>query len=158
MTVIVKIHEAKTNLSKLIARVEAGEEIVIARGDTPVAKLVAAEPQKKRPQFGALKGKLPKIPGSFFFDPVSGLAEDAPAYRDDAAQETARITTDSEVCHGAPCIRGLRIRVSDVLGMLAAGMSRDEILADYPYLETGDIDAALAYGAGASAHRVIRVS
>ncbi len=65
---IVKIHDAKTNLSKLIARMEAGEEIVIARGDKPVAKLVPAELPKKRPQFGALKGKLPKLPDSFFFD------------------------------------------------------------------------------------------
>ena len=66
----VKIHQAKTTLSKLIARVEAGEEIVIARDDKPVAKLVPAEAKKKRPQFGALKGKLPHIPDSFFFDPL----------------------------------------------------------------------------------------
>jgi len=70
MTTTVKIHEAKTNLSRLIARVEAGEEIVIARDDKPVAKIVPMEPEKKRPQFGALKGKLPKIPDSFFFDPL----------------------------------------------------------------------------------------
>ena len=69
MTVI-KIHEAKTNLSKLIARVEAGEEIVIARGDQPVVKLTPLEPVHKRPRFGALKGKLPHIPDEFFFDPL----------------------------------------------------------------------------------------
>ena len=69
MTVF-KIHEAKTNLSRLIARAEAGEEIVIARADKPVVKLVLTEPLKKRPQFGALKGKLPKIPDAFFFDPL----------------------------------------------------------------------------------------
>jgi prevent-host-death family protein len=67
---IVKIHEAKTNLSKLIARVEAGEEIVIARGDKPVAKVVPLTEAKRRPQFGALKGKLPHIPDEFFFDPL----------------------------------------------------------------------------------------
>jgi prevent-host-death family protein len=66
----VKIHDAKTNLSKLIARVEAGEEIVIARDDKPVAKIVAVEPKKRRPQFGALKGQLPHIPDAFFFDPL----------------------------------------------------------------------------------------
>ncbi len=49
MTVF-KIHEAKTNLSRLIARAEAGEEIVIARADKPVVKLVLTEASKKRPQ------------------------------------------------------------------------------------------------------------
>ena len=55
-----------------------------------------------------------------------------------------RITVRPEQCHGQPCIRGMRIRVSDVLEMLAGGMSHDEILADYPYLERDDIRAALA--------------
>ncbi len=66
----VKIHEAKTNLSKLIARVEAGEEIVIARGDKPVAKVVPLELPRKRPRFGAMKGIWPDLPDSFFFDPL----------------------------------------------------------------------------------------
>ncbi|HSC19289.1 MAG TPA: type II toxin-antitoxin system prevent-host-death family antitoxin [Rhizomicrobium sp.] len=66
---VVKIHEAKTNLSRLIARVEAGEEIVIARGDKPVVKVVPISPVK-RPQLGALKGKLPHMPDAFFFDPL----------------------------------------------------------------------------------------
>ena len=46
-----------------------------------------------------------------------------------------RITVDPDVCGGRPCIRGLRIRVKDVLDLLAAGATREEILADYPYLE-----------------------
>jgi prevent-host-death family protein len=68
---IVKIHEAKTNLSKLIARVEAGEEIVIARGDKPVVRVVAvkAVPKKKRAA-GAMKGIWPDLPDAFFFDPL----------------------------------------------------------------------------------------
>jgi uncharacterized protein (DUF433 family) len=49
--------------------------------------------------------------------------------------------------HGRPCIRGLRITVADILGMLSAGQSREEILADYPYLESADIDAVLAFAA-----------
>ncbi|HLM15257.1 MAG TPA: type II toxin-antitoxin system Phd/YefM family antitoxin [Reyranella sp.] len=63
------IHAAKTNLSKLIARAEAGEEIVLARGNEPVAKIVAVS-QKAKPKrkFGALKGKI-KI-GPEFFDPL----------------------------------------------------------------------------------------
>jgi prevent-host-death family protein len=64
---VVTIHEAKTTLSKLIARAEAGEEIVIARGKDPVVRLQPVANPKRRPQFGALKGKL-NIPDSFFFD------------------------------------------------------------------------------------------
>lgn len=68
---VVTIHEAKTQLSKLIARAEAGEEIVIARGDKPVVRLAPLDAQIKkiRPKAGLLKGKL-NIPNSFFFDPL----------------------------------------------------------------------------------------
>lgn len=70
----VKIHEAKTNLSKLIARVEAGEEITIARGDKPVAKLGPIDKLEskkgKRGIAGILKGKIAPLPDSFFFDPL----------------------------------------------------------------------------------------
>ena len=62
----VGIHEAKTTLSKLVARAEAGEEIVITRGGEPVAKLVAAKPKKAR--YGFLEGKL-HVPDEFF-DPL----------------------------------------------------------------------------------------
>jgi prevent-host-death family protein len=63
----VTIHAAKTNLSRLIARVEAGEEIIIARGHTPVAKLVPLTPKPKR-VFGALRGKF--AIGPEFFEPL----------------------------------------------------------------------------------------
>ena len=66
---VVTIHEAKTTLSKLVARAEAGEEIVIARGKEPVVRLQPIANPKRRPRFGALKGKL-NIPDSFFFDPL----------------------------------------------------------------------------------------
>ncbi len=65
--------------------------------------------------------------------------------------ETYRITVD-------PCLRGLRIRVRDVLDLLAAGADRAEILADYPLLEEGDITAALEYAARQSDHPVLRVA
>ncbi len=70
MTEIVTIHKAKTELSKLLARVEAGEEIVIARGNKPIAKLVAAEPAPK-PQRkpGRMKGLISI--GPEFFEPLS---------------------------------------------------------------------------------------
>ncbi|MXW24657.1 MAG: type II toxin-antitoxin system Phd/YefM family antitoxin [Chloroflexi bacterium] len=60
----VNIHEAKTNLSRLLAQVEAGEDVVIARNGTPVARLVAVEPPGKR-EFGALRGRI-KLDDSFF--------------------------------------------------------------------------------------------
>jgi uncharacterized protein (DUF433 family) len=62
-----------------------------------------------------------------------------------------RITVDPEVCAGHPCIRGLRIRVSDILEMVATGASREEILEDYPYLEDLDITAALEFAASSQA-------
>lgn len=58
-----------------------------------------------------------------------------------------RITISRDVCGSRPCIRGLRIRVKDVLELLAAGETRDQILADYPYLEAGDITAVLEFAA-----------
>ena len=67
MNELISIHVAKTHLSRLIARVEAGEEIVIARGRTPVAKLVRIGPKPKR-VFGAPKGKMSI--GPEFFEPL----------------------------------------------------------------------------------------
>ena len=58
-----------------------------------------------------------------------------------------RITVDPGVCTGKPCIRGFRFPVARLLGLLAAGSSRDQILAAYPYLEPKDIDGALQYAA-----------
>jgi uncharacterized protein (DUF433 family) len=60
-----------------------------------------------------------------------------------------RITLDPRVVGGRPAIRGLRVRVSDVLDLLAAGASRKQILRDFPYLEDKDISAALEYAARA---------
>ncbi len=58
-----------------------------------------------------------------------------------------RITHDPRQMGGKPCIRGMRVTVGTVVGLLAAGRSREEILAAYPYLEPGDIDQSLAYAA-----------
>lgn len=69
----------------------------------------------------------------------------------------SRITIDPRICNGRPTIRGMRIRVSDVLDMLAAGSGRKEILADFPYLEDADIGAALEYAAAAADHRIVSV-
>ncbi len=64
-----------------------------------------------------------------------------------------RITTDPEVLAGAPCIRGMRVPVATVVGMVADGMTTDEILSDFPYLEAEDIAEALRYAAEAVRER-----
>jgi prevent-host-death family protein len=66
---VVTIHQAKTNLSKLIAQAEAGEEVVIMRGKTPVARLTAVAKKKGKRVPGMLKGKI-SLPDAFFFDPL----------------------------------------------------------------------------------------
>lgn len=66
----VTIHQAKTQLSKLIARAEAGEEIVIARGKLPVVKLTPLAAAKPRRVFGMMKGEWPELPDTFWFDPL----------------------------------------------------------------------------------------
>ena len=66
-----------------------------------------------------------------------------------------RITTDVEVLGGVPCIRGLRVPVATVVGMVADGMPVEEILADFPYLEADDIAEALRYAAEAVRERAL---
>jgi uncharacterized protein (DUF433 family) len=58
-----------------------------------------------------------------------------------------RITVNPAVMTGLPCIRGLRIPVTTILGLMAAGAGRDEVLAEYPDLEPDDLRACMAYGA-----------
>ena len=66
-----------------------------------------------------------------------------------------RITIDPGKCGGRPCIRGQRIRVTDILGLLSAGASHQEILADYAFLEEADILAALEYAAAQTGHAIL---
>ncbi len=66
-----------------------------------------------------------------------------------------RITFNPNQCGGRPCIRGMRIRVIDVLDHLEAGLSFDEILEDLPDLEVEDISAAIAYAKASVDHPVI---
>ena len=61
--------------------------------------------------------------------------------------ELTRITRDPGVMGGKPCIRGMRVTVGTVVGLVAAGRTRDEILREYPYLEAEDIAQALSYAA-----------
>lgn len=69
-----------------------------------------------------------------------------------------RITSDPEVMGGKPCIRGLRFPVSRLLGLLAAGREAQSILAEYPYLEADDIQAALAYAAALAEEEVVELA
>jgi uncharacterized protein (DUF433 family) len=72
--------------------------------------------------------------------------------------ELNRITTDPQLCGGRPCIRHMRIRVKDILDLLAAGASTEEILEDYPYLEADDINASLEYAAHQMDHPILSVA
>ncbi len=69
-----------------------------------------------------------------------------------------RITHSQEIFNGKPIIRGMRIRVQDVLEMLANDMSEKEILADFPYLEAEDIKACLKYAAIKLSHPVVHAA
>jgi uncharacterized protein (DUF433 family) len=75
---------------------------------------------------------------------------------DGGMSRLGRITSDPAVCHGQPTVRGLRYSVESLLELLSAGMTIDEVLADYPGLERDDLLAALEFGAlVAGRHRVI---
>ena len=67
-----------------------------------------------------------------------------------------RITVDPDLCGGRPCLRGQRIRVSDVLELLSSGATTEEIVEDYPTLETDDVLAAIEYAARQTDHVVLR--
>jgi len=69
-----------------------------------------------------------------------------------------RITINPKQRGGKPCIRGLRITVYDILEYLASGMSREEILRDFPYLEPEDLTAALMYAADREKHMLVRAA
>jgi uncharacterized protein (DUF433 family) len=69
-----------------------------------------------------------------------------------------RITIEPGKCGGRPCIRGTRMRVSDVLELLANGASTEEVLSDHPSLVRDDVLAAFAYAAGHISHAVFRVT
>lgn len=69
-----------------------------------------------------------------------------------------RVTIEPGKCGGRPCIRGKRIRVTDILELLASGASVEEIVEDYPTLERDDVLAAIAYAALQTSHTVIRVA
>ena len=66
-----------------------------------------------------------------------------------------RITSNPDQCGGRPCVRGMRIRVSDVLELLASGLTTDEVLAELPDLETDDVLACLRFASQRVGHPVL---
>lgn len=84
------------------------------------------------------------------------LGNAAPARQRQNVDFLERITVDPEQCGGKPCIRGLRVRLKDVLEMLGSGMTEADILAEFPYLESGDLRAAQLYAARLTDHTVLR--
>lgn len=75
----------------------------------------------------------------------------------EAVSRLDRISVDPSICHGAPTFRGMRLRVQDVLDLLASGMTYEEILADYDELDRADILAVLEFAALDSSGRLQRV-
>jgi uncharacterized protein (DUF433 family) len=69
-----------------------------------------------------------------------------------------RIVINPEVCGGRPIVAGTRIRVADVLAILASGASESEVLADFPYLKAEDVRASLAYAAQAVDHSIVQAA
>ena len=66
-----------------------------------------------------------------------------------------RVHVDPSICGGRPHIRGTRVRVTDILDLLASGAAQSDLLADYPYLNDADVRAALAFGAAVTRHPVV---
>ena len=80
------------------------------------------------------------------------MSHDTPCYNGDMGESlnenlSKRITLDPQQCGGRPCIRGMRIRVSDVLDLLAAGLTNEQVIEELPDLEMDDVRASIYYAA-----------
>ena len=89
---------------------------------------------------------------------VLGFAKNDESRYGCAVSYLDRITFNPEQCGGRPCIRGMRIRVKDVLEMLAEGASEGQILEDFPDLQAEDIRACLQYAAAQANHAILQVA
>jgi uncharacterized protein (DUF433 family) len=95
---------------------------------------------------------MPKMPIAFYDDfSLRFFVFQQPCF----AMDLNRITFDINQCGGLPCIRGMRIRVSDILDLLSSNLSAENILADYPDLEPEDFRACFAYAAREINHPVL---
>lgn len=134
-------------------------ERILAAWFEPVPRgtALAAELQAALQSFLARAGRSPNAAARINIEKAE-LDRMARASRPPATRLPERISVDPQICGGRPCIRGTRMRVSDIVAMMAHGASRAEILADYDYLTEDDLSAALAYAAEAADHRVIRAA
>lgn len=123
----------------------------------PHGSALAAELQTALQSFLARAGRSPNAAARINIEKaeLDRMARPSPP---PATRLSERISVDPQICGGRPCIRGTRMRVSDIVAMMAHGASRAEILADYDYLTEDDLSAALAYAAEAADHRVIRAA
>ena len=124
--------------------------------DSPLGR----ELHERLGEFLALRGRLPRksIRINVLTSDLDKSGDAPSSAREASADFLSRISTDPRICGGRPCIKGTRMRVSDIVDMLAHGAERAEILGDFPYLAEEDIAAALAYAARATDHRVIRAA
>ena len=110
--------------------------------------------------FLAKRGRLPRrsVRISILRSELDKLPQAPDFPRQGVGDFGGRISADPRICGGRPCIKGTRMRVSDVVDMLAHGATVAEILEDFPYISEEDIAAALAFAARAVDHRIIRAA
>ncbi|MFN0191412.1 MAG: DUF433 domain-containing protein [Aestuariivirga sp.] len=89
---------------------------------------------------------------------VGEIVSKLPSVRAASDEPLERIVSNPGICGGRPCVRGTRMRVSDIVDMLGHGATESEILADFPYIKADDIKAALIYAARAMDHPVVRAA
>jgi len=143
----------------------AGTVVVISVAETIVnivgapLKVTLVVPARLVPKMSTRCPTLPTMGSVFTKGPAScNPQEDIIDFMPMNIERLKRITVEEGKCGGRPCIRGLRLRVSDVLDLLAAGASYEEILTDYPFLEREDILAAIEYAARQADHIVLATS
>ena len=117
-----------------------------------LAQVLMQELRRQMAQYGKTVNALARI------HVLKGAMQHSAEARQPPGSEGWRITSDPRILAGKPCIRGMRIRVADILEMLAHGATRKEILEDYPYVEDGDITAALEFAMDAVDHRLVKAA
>jgi len=131
----------------------------VAQFAAPGAKCLAGDPGKEATCGAALCSPAAACPCRVSrLTPSCPLAQNIVDFQFVSIERLKRITVEEGKCGGRPCIRGYRLRVSDVLELLVGGASFEEILVDYPFLEKEDILAAIEYAARQADHSVLHAS
>jgi uncharacterized protein (DUF433 family) len=124
--------------------------------DSALGRQLEAELRRFFAKHRKMPNKLRRI--NVLKDELGNALRDHPRRSALEAPLNKRISIDAKVCGGRPCIKGTRVRVSDILEMISEGASPAEIVEGYPYLDEEDIAAALAYAARAVDHRVVKAA